>query len=190
MNGQPVTYDGGTCKLKGQAGPKWLIFRIESHTFYQRELPPCGRGWEDGSAIVLTHFAERNAGQTSYEPDRVTFCEWFIDHMVDQYIYGGIVWDTSISIRDLRTHVTEYQDGNGDVDRDGWRDWRNGFMPQGAYLPDVDMSIGFDTWLTSVVSHEHLTLESSNCADGFCYASSHTLLQAALRASAKASARN
>ena len=71
-----------------------------------------------------------------------------------------VIWDTSQSIIDLRAEIKEYQDGNGDVDWDGWREWRNGFMPQGAVLPDVDMSIGFDTWLTSVVGHNYPIVEN------------------------------
>ena len=86
-------YDSGMYRLKEPAGAKWLIFWVESQTVYETELPPCGEGWETGSAVVLTHFAERNAFQTSFEPDRITFCQWFIDNVVEQDSLG-VIWDT------------------------------------------------------------------------------------------------
>lgn len=125
---------------------------IESQTTCQVELPPCDADREDSSALVLTHFTERNDGQTSYEPDRVTFCEWFINGLVEDS-NAGIVFDTRRTIYKLRAGATEYEDGNGDVNMDEWRAWRNGWLTQGTNLPDIDMSIGFDTFLTSMVSH-------------------------------------
>lgn len=158
-----LTYDSGTYRLKGPAGPKWLTYRVESRTSYARRLPPCGPSWEEGSAIALVHFAERNRDQDSFEPDRVTFCEWFTYAMVDQWEgYGTAnnkIWDTAESIIDTRAQLTRFQDGNEDVDWDERRDWRNRFMPQGKDLNDVDMSIGFDTFLTSVVGHNYLVFE-------------------------------
>ncbi len=129
------------------------MFRyLESQTTYEVELPPCDADWEDGSAIVLTHFTERNDGQTSYEPDRITFCEWFVTGLVE-VSNAGIVFDTRRTIYELRAGATEYEDGNGDANMDEWWAWRNQRLTQGINLPDIDMSIGFDTFLTSVVSH-------------------------------------
>ena len=150
-------------------------------------MPPCGDDWEAGSAIVLTHFAQRNPGQSSYEPDRVTFCPWFIED-VKEMDEEGLLWDTTSSIYYLRRRATLIEDGNGNVDLDAWREWRNNYMPWGIPLPDIDMSIRFDTFLTGVVGHHCPSPRYVKYADYFCCTSSRTHLQVASRERLEASA--
>lgn len=116
------------------------------------ELPPCGDDWIEGSAIFLTHFAERNSEQSSYEPDRITFCPWFLQD-VKEWAEEGLLWDTTLSINYTRGRASLIQEGDGNVDLYAWRAWRDDYMPQGEGLPDIDMSIGFDTFITAVVGH-------------------------------------
>lgn len=64
---------------------------IESQTSYEIELPPCDADRQVVSAIFLTHFTQRNNGQSSYEPDHVTFCEWFIHGLAEDANAGAIL---------------------------------------------------------------------------------------------------
>lgn len=136
-------------------------------------MPPCGAQWEHGSAIVLTHYAERNSGQTGYEPDRVTFCEWFSNEVVADAIIGAVL-TTERSIYTSRAKMIDFEDGNADVDMAAWRAWRNVELGGGSNLPDIVWSLGFDTFLTLVVCQHNPIFQDSHCAN-FCAALARTL---------------
>lgn len=71
---------------------------------------------------------------------------------------------------------------DGVIDMDLWRSWRDEFLTTGSGLPDIDVSIGFDTFLTSVVGQYYLAIRYSKRANLFAILlSSHILLQAALK---------
>lgn len=148
------------------------MFRLETQTTYQAGLPSCGVTRGRNSASVLTHFAARNEGQSSYEPDRVTFCEWLMLKLMDESVSGG-VWDTRKSIYGLRAKANEMDDWDGNIDMAEFRTWRDAFMTTGSGLPDIDVSIGFDTFLTSVVGRYHLALGYLKCADPVVLARTH-----------------
>lgn len=101
-------------------------------------------------AAVLVHYVQG-------EPDRVTFCAWFIRlAMVDDAYHR--LWDTQKSINGLRRQAKTYSTGNGAFDMTMWRGQRQNELPRSRGLPDIDVSVGFDTFLTSVVGRYSLGL--------------------------------
>ena len=152
---------------------KWLMFRLETQTTYQAGLPSCGPTMGPNSAAVLTHFAARNEGQSSYEPDRITFCEWLMDHLMVESALPYGIWDTRKSIYGIRAKVDEMDDWDGNIDMAEFRTWRDAWMTPESGLPDIDVSIGFDTFLTSVVGRYHLALGCSKYADPVVLARTH-----------------
>lgn len=120
---------------------------LESRTFYPVALPICAPITQRrSSAAVLVHYV-RN------QPDRVTFCGWFIRKaMVAEE--RGKEWNTDISVNGLRNLATTYIRDTGDFDIGLWRNARLIMIPRSIDLPDIDVSVGFDTFLTSVVGQD------------------------------------
>lgn len=80
----------------------------------------------------------------------MTFCQWFIDSVVTA-TRRQRSWDTSGSIYSLRHDAGLNFVRNGAFDINGWREKRNFISRDFANLPDIDISLGFDTFLTNVV---------------------------------------
>ena len=114
-------------------------------------MPACGpekrAGWDN--AIALIHSPRTNRiEEGKYEPDRITFCEWFINEMLTQ---GQ---NTQRTIQWPRRLASYQRRRDGYYDMNAWRVARDNYLnPFGAHLnlPDIDYSIAFETMLTSVV---------------------------------------
>ena len=116
-----------------------------SATFYPVRLPGCPNGVpKTNSAAVLTHSAKN-------QPDRVTFCGWFINRAMTRDANNEL-WTTDLSMNGLRDLATRWSTGNTfDIGR--WRQARYSRLRKSRGLLDLDVSVGFDTFLTSVLAH-------------------------------------
>ena len=136
----------------------------EASTFYPVRYPSCGKNKgvsPAGAAIVLIHSIERREGQTSYQPDRVTFCQGWIDKVVSRnnaVNRNQYIWSTQKSIYGLRNEARRYATGNGAFGINTWRRARNHGTGDFSNVPDIDVSLGFETFLTNVVCHSFLEI--------------------------------
>ena len=117
-----------------------------SNTFYGVASPRCPTNRasvRSSIAAVLVHYVQN-------QPDRVTFCGWFINQaMADDAI--NELWTTEQSINGLRQQASRYNMGDGSFDMTRWRNQRQLTLERSRGLPDIDVSVGFDTFLTIVV---------------------------------------
>ena len=119
-----------------------------SRTLYPVRLPPCPNVNPTGlfNAAVLIHYVKD-------QPDRVTFCGWFLKKAMYEETTEKL-WNTQLSINGLRDLAsTRYVTGNGDFSIEAWRIERSNLLRRSRGLPDIDVSVGFDTFLTSVLAH-------------------------------------
>lgn len=157
------TYDSGKHQTNDYLGRANRHCDLsEASTFYPVRYPSCAKakGYSPaGAAIVLIHSIERREGQTSYQPDRVTFCEWWIHKVVSQNNARNrhqFIWSTQNSIYGLRNEARRYATGNGAFDINEWRRARNYVTTDFSNVPDIDASLGFETFLTNVVCQSFL----------------------------------
>ena len=115
-----------------------------SQTYYPVPLPSCPKRSSRNSVAVLTHSAKN-------QPDRVTFCGWFIDRAMTEDADNKL-WNTDLSITGLRDLATSLRRGNT-FDIYKWRNERYTRLPRSHGLLDLDVAVGFDTFLTSVLAH-------------------------------------
>ena len=120
-------------------------FDSASRTFYPVRLPRCPTAMpHTGAVAVLTHSAKN-------QPDRVTFCGWFIDRAMTED-QNNELWNTDLSINGLRDLATRLSTGSiFNIGR--WRSERYSRLHRSRGLPDIDVSVGFDTFLTTVLAH-------------------------------------
>ena len=117
---------------------------VESQTIYPGtfECPPTNYGGP-GTAAVVVHYVPN-------QPDRVTFCGWFLRKAMAAEA-NNKEWNTDKPVNGLRSLATRYSNQYGDLNLATWRNQRFRTLRRSGGLPDIDVSIGFDTFLTSVV---------------------------------------
>ena len=106
------------------------------------ECPPTNYGGPATAAVVV-HYVQN-------QPDRVTFCGWFLQKAMAAETYNS-QWNTEKSVNGIRSLATRYSNQNGDLDLARWRNSRSRMLRRSGRLLDIDVSIGFNTFLTSVV---------------------------------------
>lgn len=130
----------------GQVG-RYRTYDQHSGTYFRAKLPSCPP-WHPNRgnvAAVLIHYVK---GQ----PDRITFCPWLLSRAIADEAANRL-WDTQLSINGLRDLATRYSAPNGDFNIGRWRIRRLSRLTRSYGLPDIDVSVGFDTFLTGVLAH-------------------------------------
>lgn len=125
-------------------------------TAFAAPYRPCG----PGSAAFFVHSVRGRA-------DRVTICAWILELQLAQ-LRVGRPWDTTTSINAMRAEVAAYPPDPEGPELEALIANRNAAFAQhypemvrlyqAGQISDIDLSVGFDSWLIYIVSRPRLSL--------------------------------